>query len=71
MFLKPMKLLEMNPYQKVEMWRKYRPVIPMEYWDDELYAEPNADVNAKVMDKKIIRAEARAVLHKRKYDGGE
>ncbi len=46
---------------------KYRPVIPFEYWDDDLYAQPDESVMAKVVDEKLIQAETRAVLKLRKY----
>ena len=65
--LMPLKSQGMNPYKRVEMWKKYRPVIPFEYWDDDLYAKPDESVMAKVVDEKLIRAETRAVLKTRKY----
>ncbi len=57
----------MNPYKRVEIWKKYRPVIPFEYWDDDLYVQPDESVIAKVVDEKLIRVETRAVLKSRKY----
>ena len=33
--LKPITLLGINPYKLVELYAKYRPVIPEEYWEDE------------------------------------
>jgi hypothetical protein len=46
--LLPIKCLGMNLYKIVEMWKNYRPMVPMEYQVDELYAKPDA----KVMDGK-------------------
>ena len=65
--LTPLNSQGMNPYKRVEMWKKYRPVIPFEYWDDDLYAKPDESVMAKVVDEKLIQAETRAVLKSRKY----
>ena len=65
--LTPLKSQRMNPYKRVEMWKKYRPVILFEYWDDGLYVKPDESVMAKVVDEKLIRAEMRAVLKLRKY----
>ena len=42
-------------------------MIPIEFWDDELYAQPDESVMAKVVDEKLIHAEMRAVLKTRKY----
>jgi len=52
----------MIPYKMVEMWKNYRPIVPMEYQDDELYAKPDAKVMVNVKDEKVYRAESRAVL---------
>ena len=63
------KCLGMNPYKMVEMWKNYRPMVPMEYQDNELYAKPDVKVMANVKDEKIYRAESRAVLKAKKYGG--
>ena len=68
--LLPIKCLGMNPYKMVEMWKNYRPMVPMEFQDDELYAKPDAKVMANVKDKKVYRAESRAVLKAKKCGGG-
>ena len=65
--LLPIKCLGMNPYKMVEMWKNYRPMVPMEYQDDELYAKPDAKVTPNVKDEKVYRAESRAVLKAKKY----
>ena len=62
MALTPLKSQGMTPYKRVKMWKKYRHVIPFEYWDDDLYAQPEESVMAKVVDKKLNPAETRAVL---------
>jgi hypothetical protein len=65
--LLPIKCLGMNPYKMVEMWKNYRPLVPMEYQCDILYAKPDATVMAKVKDEKVYRAESRKELKDIKY----
>jgi hypothetical protein len=36
----------------VEMFSKYRPVVPVEFHSDELYAEPSSEVYSKVKTEK-------------------
>ena len=67
--LKPIQSLGLNPYKKVELWKNYRPVVPIEYHDDEMYEKPDADVTAKVKEERLYRAETRAVLKMKKYGG--
>ena len=67
--LVPNKCVGLNPYKSVEMWKNYRPNVPMEFQLNELYAEPSAEVKAKVKDEKIDRSEFRAVLKAKKYAG--
>ena len=50
--LKPFKNMGMNPYKVVEMWKNYRPNIPIEYHDNVLYVELTPAQWAKVKDKK-------------------
>ena len=57
----------LNPYKAVEMFTKYRPNIPVQFQLDELYAEPSAEVWAKVKKEKIDRSEFRAQLKADKY----
>jgi hypothetical protein len=57
----------LNPYKAVEMFTKYRPNIPVQFQSDELYAEPSAEVWAKVKKEKIDRSEFRAQLKADKY----
>ena len=65
--LLPIKCLGMNPYKMVEMWKNYRPLVPVEYQCDILYAEPDPEVMAKVKDEKVYRAESRVGLKGIKY----
>jgi hypothetical protein len=57
----------LNPYKMVEMYKNYKPVVPDEFQSDELYAEPSAEVWAKVKTEKIDRAVFRAQLKVTKY----
>ena len=57
----------MNPYKVVEMWKNYRPNIPIEYHDNVLYVEPTPAQWAKVKDEKCDRSEFRAGLKMKKY----
>jgi hypothetical protein len=61
------KCLGLNPYKVVEMWKNYRPMIPVEFQGDELYAEPDASIKSKVKDEKMFRAESRKILKAKKY----
>jgi len=69
--LKPIKCLGLNPYKKVEMFKNYRPVVPVEFHSDELYAEPSPEVWSKVKMEKTDRSEFRANLKAKKYAGKE
>ena len=48
----PLPHTGLNPYKMVEMFAKYRPVVPVEFQSDELYAEPSKEVYSKVKTKK-------------------
>jgi hypothetical protein len=50
----------LNPYKAVKMLMKYHPNIPVQFQLDEFYAEPSAEVWAKVKKEKIDRSEFRA-----------
>ena len=43
----------LNPYEMVEMYENYRPILPDEFQSDELYAKPSAEVWKKVKTEKI------------------
>ncbi len=68
--LTPLKSQGMNPYKRVELWKKYRPVIPLEYWDNELYAQPDESEMAKVVDEKLIQDKGNVEI-KKVWGGGE
>jgi hypothetical protein len=46
--LKPIKCVGLNPYKIVEMYKNYRPNVPIEYHSDVMYAEPSEEVWSKV-----------------------
>ena len=69
--LKPIKCLGLNPYKMVEMFKNYRPVVPVEFHSDELYAEPSPEVWSKVKVEKVDRSEFRANLKAKKFAGKE
>jgi hypothetical protein len=69
--LKPIKCVGLNPYKMVEMFKNYRPVVPVEFHSDELYAEPSPEVWSKVKAEKTDRSEFRANLKAKKYVGKE
>ena len=52
----------LNPYKAVKMFMKYHPNIPVQFQLDELYAEPSAEVWAKVKKEKIDQSEFCAQL---------
>jgi len=65
--LVPIECLGVNPYKAVEMFRNYRPIVPIQYHSDKLYAQPSPEVMAKVKMEKVDRKEFRAKLTKKKY----
>ena len=60
--LLPVKLVGLNPYKIIELWKNYRHMVPVEYHDDVLYLEPDEATKVKVKDEKLYRAETRLVL---------
>jgi hypothetical protein len=69
--LTPIKCDGLNPYKMVELWKNYRPVIPVEYQSDVLYVKPSPEVLAKVKVEKTDRSEFRAYLKAKKYEKKE
>jgi hypothetical protein len=65
--LRPIAWKGMNPYKIVELWKNYRPNIPIEYHSDKLYAEPSKEVLAKVKTEKIDRSEFWKTVKAKKY----
>jgi hypothetical protein len=52
----------LNPYKAVEMWKNYHPVVPPEFHDNRLYAEPKIEQWSKVKIEKLDRSEFWAAL---------
>jgi len=46
--LKPIQFVGLNPYIIVEMYKNYRPNVPIEYHSDLMYAELSEEVWSKV-----------------------
>ena len=67
MLREPIPYVGLNPYKAVEMFHKYRPVVPDEFQTDELYAEPSAEVYSKVKKEKVDRTEFHKKLKADKY----
>ena len=67
--LKPIMCVGLNPYKMVEMFKNYRPVVPVEFHLDELYAEPSPEVWSKEKVEKMDRSEFRANLKAKKICG--
>ena len=42
-------------------------MVPIEFQNNSLYAEPNSEIKAKVKDERVFRAESRKVLKAKKY----
>ncbi len=63
--------MELNPYKIVEMYKNYRPNVPVEYQLDVIYAEPSEEMWAKVKVEKMERSKFRANLKAKKYAGKE
>ncbi len=43
--------------QTCQVRRKYRPAVPKDYWEDELYLKPANKVLKKFKEEKVIRKE--------------
>ncbi len=52
--LQPIKPPGINPYKRVELFFKYRPVVPPEYHQDEFYIKPSDDVLKMEKEEKDI-----------------
>ncbi len=66
-----MKTLEfegINPYKVYELFKHYRPYVPIEYHSDPMYVEPSPEVLAKVMAEKVDRRVFRAAMKKKRYE---
>jgi hypothetical protein len=69
--LKPIQCVGLNPYKIVEMYKNYRPNVPIEYHSDLMYAELSEEVWLKVKVEKTERSEFGANLKAKKYVGKE
>ena len=67
----PIPCVGLIPYKMVEMWKNYRPNVPIEYHPDALYEELSPEVWSKVKVEKTDRSEFRANLKAKKYAGKE
>ncbi len=61
----------LNPYKAVEMFLKYRPTVPPEYHDNEIYAEPTAEQWSKVKVEKADRSDFHRAQREKKYAAKE
>ena len=68
--LKPITAPGINPYKRVELYIKYRPVVPEEYWDHELYVKPPEEILRKFKEEKVFRKDNRAKLMALREKGG-
>ncbi len=55
--LKPIQCVGLNPYKIVEMYKHYRPNVPVEYHSDVMYAELSEELWSKVKVEKMERSE--------------
>jgi hypothetical protein len=51
-----------NPYKQIELFHRYKPVVPTKYHDDELYTKPSEEVVKKVMAEKAMRKENKSKI---------
>ena len=66
--LKPLEWEGINPYKVYEMFKNFRPYVPVECQSDPMYAEPSPEVLAKVRAEKVDRRVFGAALKKKKYE---
>ncbi len=69
--MKPIQCVGLNLYKIVEVYKNYRPNVPIEYHSDLMYAERSEEVWSKVKVEKTERSEFRANLKAKKYAGKE
>ncbi len=58
--LKPIIAPGINTYKFVESYAKYRPVVPEDYWEDQLYVKPADEILKKFKEKKVIQKDNQA-----------
>ncbi len=61
----------LNLYKIVEMYKNYRPNVPVEYHSDVMYVEPSGEVWSKKKVEKMERSEFRVNLKAKKDAGKE
>ncbi len=66
--LRTLEWERINPYKVYELFKNFRPYVPVEFQSDEMYAEPSPEVLAKVKAEKADRKEFWVTLKKKKYD---
>ena len=64
--LKQIKAPGINIYKQVELYYKYRPIVPQEHWGDVLYQKPDDDVLEAVRKEKASRKHFREGLNREK-----
>ena len=57
-----------NLYKVYELYKHYRPYVPVECQSDPMYAEPSLEQMVKVKVEKVDRKEFRALLKKKRYN---
>ena len=56
-----------NIYKQVEMFKNYRPLVPVEFQDDLMYAEPAEDIKVAVKEEKEARKRSRDKINEKKW----
>ena len=56
----------MNIYKQVEMFKNYRPLVPVEFHDDPVYAEPEEEIKAAVREEKSTQKRNREEINANK-----
>jgi hypothetical protein len=67
--LNPIQCVGLNLYKIVEMYKNYRPNVPIEYHSDLMYVKLSEAVWSKVKVEKTEGLEFRANLKAKKYAG--
>ena len=60
-----------NLYKQMELYQKYKSVVPIEYHNNELYVTPPEDIKKKVVAEKVMQNENRSRLKCLKEGGSE
>ncbi len=65
---KPLEWEGINPYKAYELFKNFRPYVPVECQSDPMYTEPSPEVLAEVRAEKVDRRVIRVALKKKKYE---